>query len=246
VDPDLAPGVLRGEGDHQRVREGPGLAPEIVDPPYLDPDLLHHLSSDGLLQRFAGLDESREHAVDAGLEVGGAAEQDLTLSSYGDDHRWVEARIVERAAAGALLGQLVPARQGRLAAAATKTVSPVPLQELRGSSEQAKELVGDPAIELAEPVLRQTRRHLLRSGEVHRPAEYSARSLESLLGFDPVASPLQGGEGREVHRSPSILHQDPVLLEGEAEGLLAGLRVRPINHDAHLSVLADASPPSAA
>src|SRR4051812_44673009 len=48
----LASKVICPETDHDRVRERPGLAAEVVDVSKLDTDLFAHLAADGILQRF--------------------------------------------------------------------------------------------------------------------------------------------------------------------------------------------------
>src|SRR5688572_33386114 len=51
VDLDLARCVLGGESEHQRVRERPRLAGEVLDPADLDPDFLANLPTDSVLKR---------------------------------------------------------------------------------------------------------------------------------------------------------------------------------------------------
>src|SRR4051794_27234231 len=58
VDGDLARSPLRAEAEHQRVREGPGLAAEILDVGDLDPHLLADLAAHRRLQRLPRLDEA--------------------------------------------------------------------------------------------------------------------------------------------------------------------------------------------
>src|SRR5690606_22362159 len=75
VDPDLAARVLGGEADHERVREGPGLAAEVAHVRDLDADLFADLARDGLFERLAGLHEARQRAEEGPREVAGPREQ---------------------------------------------------------------------------------------------------------------------------------------------------------------------------
>src|SRR5207253_3383826 len=47
---DLAAGVVSCEADHQRMRKWPRLTAEVADVPYLEIDLLAHLTSDRLFE----------------------------------------------------------------------------------------------------------------------------------------------------------------------------------------------------
>ena len=60
--------VARRESQHQRVRERPRLAPEVAHVLDFDAGLFEHLAKDRLLEALAGLDEARQHAVDAAAE----------------------------------------------------------------------------------------------------------------------------------------------------------------------------------
>src|SRR3546814_5938580 len=55
----------RAAADHQRGREGPGLARHIRDIRNLDSRLLEQFARDRFLERFAGLDEARERREEA-------------------------------------------------------------------------------------------------------------------------------------------------------------------------------------
>src|SRR3546814_20607116 len=63
VDLDLTAAPRGLEADHQRVREGPGLARHVADVGELDADLLRHLPVHRLLEGLTGLDEARDAAV---------------------------------------------------------------------------------------------------------------------------------------------------------------------------------------
>src|SRR5580698_1852090 len=65
VDANVAAGVVRGEPDHQRMREGPRLASEIPDASHLDADLLAHLARERIFERLADLDEPGQRAEPA-------------------------------------------------------------------------------------------------------------------------------------------------------------------------------------
>src|SRR4029077_19701321 len=80
LDAQVAADPARGEADHQRVRERPGLAREVRDLIDLDADLFLELAGDALLERLAGLDEAGEHAVETSREALRAREQDLVAA----------------------------------------------------------------------------------------------------------------------------------------------------------------------
>ena len=92
------------EAHHQRVRERPRLAAEVPDVRHVDPDLLAHLARDALLERLAGVDEAREHAVhDLRRPAPAAGEQDLVSPRDPDDDRRRDARERQQAAGGTLV-----------------------------------------------------------------------------------------------------------------------------------------------
>src|SRR4028119_2270633 len=98
---ELAAGVVRGEADHERVREGPRLAAEVAEVLDLDPDLLAHLAVDRLFYGLTRLDEAGEHAAQPLREAGRAREQDLIPPPHADDHGRADPRGVHHPAPGA-------------------------------------------------------------------------------------------------------------------------------------------------
>src|SRR5215203_68997 len=94
----VATHVICGKADHERVRERPGLAPEVPDIRDLDPDLLLYLADDGLFYRLAWLDEARQHAVEFLRKSWRVCQQYPIPSLDEDDGRRAEARKVHHPA----------------------------------------------------------------------------------------------------------------------------------------------------
>ena len=152
---------VRGEADHERVGERPGLAREVADVGDLDADLLLEFARHALLERLAGLDEAREHAVEAAREALCARQQDLVASrdAHDDGRRQARERGVaaDRAAARALARRVL----GRRAAAPAVEVRAIPLDELRGAAGQRPEVLVDAAVEVAQRAERHAGRRLV-------------------------------------------------------------------------------------
>src|SRR6185436_600222 len=127
VDAQLAARVLGGETDHQRVGERPRLAAEVAHLAELDAHLLADLAAHRLLERLAGLHESRERAVEPGRQVVAAAEQHAVAAPHQNDDRRRDAREAGQLAARATPRQLVGQLLAGGAAAPTEAVSAPPL-----------------------------------------------------------------------------------------------------------------------
>ncbi len=69
----------RGERDHDRRGEGPGLAPDVLEVAERDARLLEDLAVRGLLERLARLHVAREVGVPAGRVIGHVREQEPIL-----------------------------------------------------------------------------------------------------------------------------------------------------------------------
>ena len=106
VDPDLALRVLGREGDHERVREGPGLAAEVADGLHPHADLFEHLPPHALLEGLPGLDKPGQHAEKPGRETVRVRQQQPAVPHDRHDDRRRHARVIDEAAAGAELGAL--------------------------------------------------------------------------------------------------------------------------------------------
>ncbi|MCY1372429.1 hypothetical protein D9M69_596340 [compost metagenome] len=66
---DLAGRIFGMEAEHQRMRERPALAAQVLQVLDLDPHLFAHLARHALLDRLARLDEAGQGAVDPGNEA---------------------------------------------------------------------------------------------------------------------------------------------------------------------------------
>src|SRR3546814_4436146 len=86
---------------HQRRRERPRLRGEVAAAKDAHAAFLQHLALDGLLQRFARLDEAGQGGVAVRRPAGVAAEQQAAAVGDGDDHRRIGARVVFEFAARA-------------------------------------------------------------------------------------------------------------------------------------------------
>src|SRR3546814_5871218 len=87
---------LGEEAEHQRRRERPWLRREVAAAKDAHAAFLQHLALDGLLQRFARLDEAGQGGVAVRRPAGVPAEQQAAAVGDGDDHRRIGARVVFR------------------------------------------------------------------------------------------------------------------------------------------------------
>src|SRR5262249_6174051 len=145
---DLAGGVARDKADHQLVGERPGLAAEVANAVDLEPDFLFYLAGDGFLERFARLDEAREHAEEAIREGPIAGEQELVRAPPNEhDDGWTESREAEQSAARAQLGALGRRMDGRLAAPTAEPMRLIPDQDLSGATGDCVVLIRESTVE---------------------------------------------------------------------------------------------------
>ncbi len=137
---DFATGIFGVEAEHQRMRERPALAADVVQVLHLDADFLAHLARHAMLHRFARLDEAGQGAVDARDEARRTGQQDLVPTRDQHDHARRDARIVLRLAAVATHRSLSRQLARRRTAAATEAMLGVPGADLRGVRQHAESL----------------------------------------------------------------------------------------------------------
>src|SRR4029453_18858325 len=116
VDRDLAAGIAGDEADHELAREGPVLAPDVLDVGDVDAALLLHLTGDGALERLAVVDEAGDQRVAPRRPARLAGQEDARPVADQRDHGRVEVRVVLVPAARALLAPLAGNAGRRLSA----------------------------------------------------------------------------------------------------------------------------------
>src|SRR5215210_4882042 len=141
----LATRVVGGKPDHERVWEGPGLAPKVRKVLHLDPDLLAYLPPYGLLDGLSGLDESGEHAVHPRRKARRAGKKHLVPALNEHDHGRAQARVEEHPAARTLFREFGRSLKGPRPVSPAEAVRPVPLDDLLRLARQEEEpLTYDP------------------------------------------------------------------------------------------------------
>ena len=210
---------VRGEADHERVRERPRLAREVGDPVDLDADLLLELAGDALLERLAGLDEARQHAVHPAGKALRARQQDLVAAGHAHDHRRREARERSVPADGAASRALAGRVLGGRAAAAAVDVRAIPLDELRGAARQRPEMLVDAAVEVAQRAERHARRRLVILGQLGGAAGDAVELAEVERAYGRHAESRNGGRRRQLVVVAAIQHEHVHALDAEPEGV---------------------------
>jgi hypothetical protein len=148
----LAAGVARVEADHQRRREGPRLRRAVAQVGHLHPALLGDLARDRVLQRLARLDEPGQRAEPPGRPARLAAEQHAVVLRVMDehDHDRIGARVMDRAAVGAVADVAGLAHRRERAAARAVTMRAVPGEDRGGVGDQPGVLPREPGRGVAQ------------------------------------------------------------------------------------------------
>src|SRR5262249_45368968 len=117
VDRDRSARIAGDEADHQLAREGPVLAPDVLDVRHVDAHLLLDLAGDCPLERLAVVDEAGDQGVAPRRPAGLPGQKDPGTVPDEGDHGGMEVRVVLVPAARALLSPFAGDARGRLAAA---------------------------------------------------------------------------------------------------------------------------------
>src|SRR4029453_10675920 len=80
--------------DHQRVRERPRLAGEVVDVAHRDTDLFAPFAAPGLFEGFTRLDETRQRREDLHREARTLRQQHFVATVHDHDDRGSDTRIL--------------------------------------------------------------------------------------------------------------------------------------------------------
>jgi len=131
VDGDLAHISIGMAADHQRGRERPGLAGDILHITHPHARFLEHLARHGLLDRFAWLDKARQRRVAPRGKARLAAKQELALPFDRHDRDRIDAREVLGLAIhlGALALPAALSELGGIAAARAEAVARMPIDQ---------------------------------------------------------------------------------------------------------------------
>src|SRR5207245_8144801 len=103
---------------------------------HLDADFLAHFAANAILDRLAGLDESRERAEHGGRKAVRAREQDFGSARHENHHRGRHTRIGDKPAGRAFLRALARLVARRGAAASTETMGSVPVDDLERARDE--------------------------------------------------------------------------------------------------------------
>ena len=139
------------------------------------PDLLAQLAVDRLLDRLAGLDEARQHAVHAAREALPVGEQDLVAARHAHDRGRRDAREGEQVAGRAALRALAGRALGGSPAATAEPVRPVPFDDLKRAAGEGEELLVETCPQRAQLRERGSRGRL---GSVVDPGRHAADPVE--------------------------------------------------------------------
>ncbi len=104
-------GVFCGEGNHQGIREGPGLAAEVAEVLHCEADLFLNLTVDGCFQVLPWLHKARQYAEEGVSVVAIAGQQDPVAVHHRHDDCWADLGEKELTAGRAGLGPFVLLQQ---------------------------------------------------------------------------------------------------------------------------------------
>lgn len=223
VDAKLALEPVGNEPDHQRVREGMRLTPEVAEIVHPNPGFLLDFPVHACLERFTRLDESREGGVDALGESRGSPQQGLPTALDEDDHGgrdpWVMDLIAFRAAES--LGMRIQNGGGRAAPAVPVREHPVRL--LASRTHDAKL----PGVQIAPGA---TKRNCLKARALHESDVLLREDMhldrrtvraadphidEGFLETVPSEGSFQVSSIRHVRHRMSRLEDDPTSHEDD-------------------------------
>ncbi len=131
--------------DHQRGWKRPGLRRKITHGADADARLLEGLAADRILDRFAGLEESREARIGPGLKPRLPAEQALLAPRDQHDHDGIGAGKMLRFASRAIAAEARMRHHGAGAAIGAEAVARMPVQHRFGHGQKAKLAFGNEA-----------------------------------------------------------------------------------------------------
>src|SRR6476661_7680836 len=181
-DADLARFVLCGVSDHKRVREGPGLAAEVLDAVHFDADLFLDLPVHGLFQRLAGLDKAGDEGVHAGALANASGQENIVAALDKDDDHRGYTRIGDQSTVRAALGPLCFEVMALVSALTADLVAPVPVDDHgRATCYQPRALIerAERSPQLLEGERQRVRRRFVDFNRKGRPAVKLAHVVRS-------------------------------------------------------------------